>query len=87
MSEGHIVYSNTNLTTADGEQTISHHTKAIYLVNRDTNDWVEVKLNGKHSVALPDSQGHVHNYLEVYGDYNTVEVITANAAIGVFAVG
>jgi len=87
MSEGHIVYSNTNLADTDGVQTIDHHTYAIYLVNRDTNDWVEVKLNGKHSVVLPDSQGHVHNYLEVYGDYNTIEVVTAGANIGVFAIG
>jgi hypothetical protein len=33
MIDGHIVYSNTELTDADGEQTISHHTYAIYIVN------------------------------------------------------
>lgn len=87
MSEGHIVYSNTSLTAADGEQTISHHTRALYIANVDTNNWIEVKLNGKHSVMIPDANGHVHNYVEIPGDYNTIEVITAASTVAVFAVG
>jgi hypothetical protein len=87
MIDGHIVYSNTELTDADGVQTISHHTYAIYVVNKDTNHWVEVKLNGKHSVVLPDSQGHVHDYVEIAGDYNTIEVVTASSTVAVYAIG
>lgn len=87
MIDGHIVYSNTGLTDADGEQTISHHTYGLYLANKDSNNWVEVKLNGKHIVALPDAQGHFHNYVHVPGDYNTIEVITASSTICVYAIG
>jgi hypothetical protein len=75
------------LSDTDGEQTISHHTYAIYIVNVDTNHWIEVKLNGKHSVMLPDAQNHQHHYLEIPGDYNTIEVVTASSTIAVFAVG
>lgn len=87
MSEGHIVYSNTSLTDADGVQTINHHTRELYIANVDTNNWIEVKLNGKHSVMIPDANGHVHNYVEIPGDYNTIEVITASSTVAVFAVG
>lgn len=85
--EGHLVYSNTSLSDSDGEVTISHHTRAIYIVNIDTNNWIEVKLNGKHSVMIPDANGHIHNYIEVPGDYNTIEVITASSTVAVYAVG
>jgi len=87
MIDGHIVYSNTSLTDSDGEQTISHHTYAIYIANVDTNHWIEVKLNGKHSVMIPDGSGHVHDYVHVPGDYNTIEVVTASSEIAVYAIG
>ena len=87
MSEGHIVYSNTSLSDSDGVVTINHHTRGIYIVNIDTNHWVEVKLNGKHSVMIPDANGHIHNYVEVPGDYNTIEVVTASSTVAVYAVG
>lgn len=87
MSEGHIVYSNTSLSDTDGVQTIDHHTMELYIANVDTNHWIEVKLNGKHSVMIPDAQNHHHNYVEIPGDYNSIEVVTASSTVAVFAVG
>lgn len=87
MIDGHIVYSNTALSTSDGETTIAHHTYKIYMANINTNNDIEVKLNGKHSVLLPDAQGHYHAYIEIPGDYNTIEVVTANSQIAVYAIG
>ena len=49
--------------------------------------WIEIKLNGKHSIMLPDAQAHVHNYIEIPGDYNTIEVVTANSEVAVYAIG
>src|SRR6056300_1249152 len=49
MIDGHIVFSDTALATSDGETTISHHTYSIHMLALSNND-VEVKLNGKHSV-------------------------------------
>jgi hypothetical protein len=86
MIDGHIVFSNTALTTGDGETTISHHTYAIYMLCGSNND-VEVKLNGKHSVLLPARNDHGHAYVIVPGDYNTIEVITDSSTISVFAIG
>lgn len=87
MIDGHIVYSNTALSDSDGVQSITHHTYGIYIVNIDTNNWVEVKLNGKHSVMIPDANGHIHNYVHIPGDYNSIEVVTASSTIGVYAIG
>lgn len=87
MIDGHIVYSNVNLADSDGEQVIAHHTYAIYIANLDTNHWIEVKLNGKHSVMIPDANGHIHNYVQIPGDYRTIEVVTASSNIVVYAIG
>lgn len=86
MIDGHIVFSNTALTTGDGETEISHHTYSIHMLCAVNND-VEVKLNGKHSVLLPARNDHGHAYVVVPGDYNTIEVVTAASEIAVFAVG
>lgn len=83
MIDGHIVYSDTGLATADGETSITHHTYSIHMVATSSSD-VEVKLNGKHSVILPGNGG---NYVVVPGDYNTIEVVTAASTVAVFAVG
>lgn len=87
MIDGHIVYSNTALSDSDGVQNITHHTYGIYIVNLDTNNWIEVKLNGKHSIMIPDANGHIHNYVHVPGDYNSIEVVTASSTIAVYAIG
>lgn len=86
MIDGHIVYSNTALATADGAESITHHTYAIYMISLSNND-VEVKLNGKHSVLVPARNDHGHGYVVVPGDYNTIEVITSSSTIAVYAIG
>jgi hypothetical protein len=86
MIDGHIVFSNTSLETADGEVDITHHTYSIHMLCLVNNN-VEVKLNGKHSVVLPARNDHGHAYVVVPGDYNTIEVVTATSTIAVFAVG
>jgi len=86
MIDGHIVFSNTALATGDGETAISHHTYSIHMLSLSNND-IEVKLNGKHSVVLPAKNDHGHAYVVVPGDYNTVEVITAASQVAVYAIG
>lgn len=86
MIDGHIVYSNIALTTADGEVDIAHHTYSIHMLAGSNNDIV-IKLNGKHSILLPARNDQGHAYIAVPGDYNTIEVVTATSQIAVFAVG
>ena len=86
MSMG-IVYSNGALADTDGEVTLPSHTSAIYIANKDTSNWIEVKLNGgPHSVWIPDSNGHEHGYVVVPGDYTKIEVVTASSTVAVYAV-
>ena len=87
MIDGHIVYSNTSLTDSDGVVSIDHHTYKICMVTYNTNHWVEVKLNGKHSVMLTADNDHSHAYVHVEGDYNTIEVVTPSSTVAVYAIG
>jgi hypothetical protein len=88
MSNGHIVYSNGNLTTEDGEISIMQHTSEVYIANFDKSNWIEVKLNGgPHSVWVPPAPTDGHTYMKVPGDYVKLQVITANSAVRVYAVG
>lgn len=86
MIDGHIVFSNISLVTADGVVPIDHHTYSIHILAISNND-VEVKLNGKHSVLVPARNDHGHGYVVVPGDYNSVQVVTGSSEISVFAVG
>jgi hypothetical protein len=86
MIDGHIVFSNTNLETADGVIDIIHHTYAIYMLALSNNN-VEVRLNGKHSVILLARNDAGHAYVVVPGDYNTIEVVTGTSQIAVYAIG
>ena len=83
MSEGSLVYSNKNLVTADGVVNIDQHTSQIYVYNKGVSD-VDIKLNGKYTVFIP-AEGV--DYVEIDGDYTTIEVITASSAVAVFAIG
>lgn len=83
MSENTLVYSNKNLVTADGEVNIGQHTSAVYVYNKGASD-VDVKLNGKYIILLPAESTE---YIEIQGDYTTVEVVTAASAVAVFAIG
>ena len=83
MSESTLVYSNKNLVTADGAVNIGQHTSELYLYNKGAAD-VDVKLNGQYIVLLPAESTE---YIEIDGDYTTIEVITAASAVAVFALG
>lgn len=83
MSESTLVYSNKNLVTADGEVNIGQHTSEIYVYNKGASD-VDIKLNGKYTVLLPAESTE---YIEIDGDYTTIEVVTAASAVAVFALG
>jgi hypothetical protein len=83
MSESTLVYSNKNLVTADGVANIGQHTSELYVYNKGASD-VDIKLNGIYTVLLPAESTE---YVEIDGDYTTIEVVTANSAVAVFALG
>lgn len=87
MGNGQIVYTNSNLTDADEEVSLTQHTMRLYIVNYDGTSWVEVKLNGgPHSVWIPPVGDSPH-YTEVPGDYTKIQVMTSSSAVRVYAVG
>jgi len=82
-----IIYSGI-INSTNGEITFPGHTYAVYLINKDHNDWVQVKMNGgPHSIWLADANGHAHAYTEVPGDYTKIQVMTASANVAVYAIG
>jgi hypothetical protein len=83
MSESSLVYSNKNLVTADGVVNIGHHTSELYVYNKGASD-VDIKLNGQYTVLLPAESTE---YVEIEGDYTTIQVVTASSAVAVFALG
>jgi hypothetical protein len=83
MSESTLVYSNKNLVTADGAVSIGQHTSEIYVYNKGASD-VDIKLNGLYTVLIP---AETTEYVEIGGDYTSIEVITASSAVSVFALG
>lgn len=82
-----LVYSNTAVTSANGEISVGHHTDGIYIMNLDNADNATVLLNGKYNVLIH----HTHNQSGIYtfipGDYTKFQVITAAVTLAVFAVG
>lgn len=83
MSESSLVYSNKNLVTADGVVNIGHHTSELYVYNKGASD-VDIKLNGQYTVLIPVESTE---YIEIKGDYTTIQVVTASSAVAVFALG
>ena len=87
MIDGHIVFSG-EFTDGDGEVSIGQHTYAIYVGAKETNHWIELKLNGgPHIVWIPDDQSHTHKYIHIPGDYTSFEVLTASSTIALYAIG
>jgi hypothetical protein len=83
MSHNTLVYSNNNLVTADGAVNFGQHTGVVYVHNKGASD-VDIKLNGRYTVLLPAESTE---YIEIGGDYTTIEVVTAASAVAVFALG
>ena len=82
--EGSLVYSNTSIVTADGIVNIGLHTSEVYIWNKSSSVNAEIKLNNHYSVLIP---GGSQWYTEIDGDYTTVEVVTANSEISIYAIG
>jgi len=83
MSENTLVYSNKNLVTADGAVSIGQHTSDIYVYNKGASD-VDIKLNGFYTVLIPAESTE---YVQISGDYTSIQVVTAASAVSVFALG
>jgi hypothetical protein len=85
---GSLVYSNTSINSTHGVVSIGQHTSAVYVVNLNKNDNLTIKLNEKYNVFLSHvPNGAVHQYEKIPGDYTTIEVLTANTSIAIYAVG
>lgn len=85
---GSLVFTNTAITSANNTISFNHHTSSVYVLNRDNTVDATIKLNGIYQIVVPhtpsQSTGH---YLCIPGDYTTIQVITANVTLSVFAVG
>lgn len=85
---GSLVYSSISLTPADGVVSIGQHTSAIFVCNLDKDEDTTVRLNGKYNIFLSHvPNGTVHQYEKIPGDYTTIQVLTANTSIAIYAVG
>jgi hypothetical protein len=87
MAEGQtMVYSNPDVTSADGVISIGRHTSQIAFMNQDLN-MCDIKLNGKFTIRIGHGQTEAHFYNLIDGDYTTFEILTANTNISVYALG
>lgn len=87
MYNGHIVFSG-EYTNNNGLVAIGQHTSALYVAAKETNDWIELRLNGgPHVVYVPPSGTDTSTYLVIPGDYVSFQVITASSKVVVYAIG
>ena len=85
---GSLVYSNASITAANGVVDIGQHTSAIFVANLSKDTDIIIILNGKYNIFLSHvPNGAVHQYEKIPGDYTTVQVLTANTSIAIYAVG
>jgi len=88
MDFGSLVYSNTGITSSSGVVNIGSHTNAIHLCNLNSTTSASVNLNGRYTVLCPHTPSQSSaRYIQIFGDYTTVEVLTANCTIALFAIG
>lgn len=86
--EGTLVYSDTAVSSTDGEVSIGRHTYKIAFFNHDNTTNVEIKLNGQFTVLIPHSPTNgSHRYTEIEGDYTKFQVLTAGIDVSVYAIG
>lgn len=83
----HIVYSDLSVSDTDGEISIGQHTHAIYFMNLNHNDYVEIKLNGGPHKIYVRKHDKLNDYSEFIGDYTRFQVMTAGASVAVYAIG
>jgi hypothetical protein len=88
MSEQTLVYSDTAVTSADGEVSVGRHTSSIKFYNASNVTDAVVQVNGGPlRVLIPSTAEGNAGYVELYGDYTKFEVITAGVTIAVMAFG
>ena len=86
MSECTMVFSMPNVSSTDGVVSVGYHTSEIGFMNQSEN-FVEIRLNGKHVIKIGHGQVEAHSYNVFAGDYTTFEVITASSTLSVYALG
>ena len=87
MAEGQtMVFSMTDVTSADGVVSIGRHTSQIAFMNQGS-DFVTIRLNGKFDVKIGHGQQEAHYYNQIDGDYTTFEVVTTGDTVSVYALG
>jgi hypothetical protein len=87
MSDGTLVFSNTALTSASGAVSVGSHTRVIKIFNTHATTNAIVKLNGGPLTVLVPAINSGGGYLEIHGDYTTIEVVTASVTVAVIAFG
>lgn len=87
MSDGTLVFSNTALTSASGAVSIGRHTRVIKILNTHATTNAIVQLNGGPLTVLIPAINSGGGYLEIDGDYTTIEVVTASVTLAVMAFG
>lgn len=87
MAEGQtMIFSMTDVTSADGIIHIGRHTSQIAFMNQGA-DFATIRLNGKFDVKIGHGQQEAHFYNTIDGDYVTFEVLTAGDTLSVYALG
>lgn len=88
MSEQTLIYSDTAVTSGDGEISVGRHTSSIKFYNASTTTDAVIKLNGGPlTVLIPSLTDGNAGYVELYGDYTKFEVVTAGVTVAVMAFG
>ena len=87
MAEGQtMIFSMTDVTSADGIIHIGRHTSQIALMNQGA-DFATIRLNGKFDVKIGHGQQEAHFYNIIEGDYVTFQVLTEGDTLSVYALG
>jgi hypothetical protein len=85
---GSLVYSSTGITSASGVVNFGQHTSCVQVANLNSTTDAVIKLNGQYQILIPHTPNQSYgNYVEICGDYTTIEVITASCTIPVIAIG
>lgn len=88
MSDQTLVYSDTAVTSADGEVSVGRHTSSIKFYNGSNATDAVVEVNGGPlRVLIPSTAEGNAGYVELYGDYTKYQVITSGVTISVMAFG
>lgn len=87
MSNNTLVFSNTALTSVDGAVSVGRHTALLKILNTHATTNAVVKLNGGPLTVLVPAINSGGGYLDVHGDYTTIEVVTASVTLAVMAFG